>query len=63
MRTGTASLKAKLLHNLTSTREEVLYIFFLDLWKVYEKLDWERCMEILMGYGVGLQMERILRYY
>ena len=36
--TGTATLKAKLLHQLVALREEVLYVIFLDLHKVYHPL-------------------------
>ena len=37
--TGTASLEAKLLQQLTAMREEVLYEVFLDLEKAYEALN------------------------
>ena len=39
--TGTDSLKAKLLQELTTMREEVLYAIFLELHKVYDALDRE----------------------
>ena len=51
--TGTATLEAKLLQQLAALREEVLYVIFLDLHKVYDALDRSRCPEILEGYGVG----------
>ena len=60
---GTASLETKLLQQLTDMREEVLYKVFLNLRKAYDELDRERCMEILVGYGVGPRTERILRQY
>ena len=41
---GTASLKAKMLQQLTVMREEVLYEVFLDLKRAYDTLDQERCM-------------------
>ena len=37
--TGTASLKAKILQQLTEMREEVLYTIFIYLNKVYVALD------------------------
>ena len=43
--------------------EEVIYNFFLDLQKAYENLYGERCLEILVGYGIGPRKERILRIY
>ena len=60
---GTAYIKAKLFKQMTGMREEVLYELFINLWKVYETLDREWCMEIILGYVVGLRMERILRHY
>ena len=44
---GTASLEAKLLHNLMPMREEVLYAIFMDLHKAYNALDRDRYQEIL----------------
>ena len=49
---GTASLKAKLIQHMTSIREEVLYQIFLELYKAYDDLDREICLEILWGYIV-----------
>ena len=51
--TGTATLEAKLLQQLSAMREEVLYVIFPDLTKAYDALDRSRSMEILKGYGVG----------
>ena len=38
---GTSSLEAKLIHQLTATREEVLCKIFLDLHKAYNEPDRE----------------------
>ena len=51
--TGTATLKAKLFHNISALREEVLYVIFLDLHKAYNTLDRSRCLVILDSYCVG----------
>ena len=51
--TGTATLEAKLIHQLDALREEVLYVIFLDLHKAYDSLERSRCLEILEGYCVG----------
>ena len=40
--TGTATLEVKLLHQLEALREEVLYVIFLGLHKVYDLLDRSR---------------------
>ena len=47
--TCTATLEAKLIQQLASSREEVLYVIFLDLHKAYAALDRSRCLEILEG--------------
>ena len=52
--TGTATLEAKLLHQIAAMREEVLYMIFLDLTKAYDTLDRSRSLEILEGYRVGI---------
>ena len=44
-------------------REEVLYKVFFDLQKAYDTIEQEIFMEIIVGYGVGLRMERIIKYY
>ena len=61
--TGTATLEAKLLQQLASMKEEVLYVIFLDLTKVYDALDRSRCLGILEGYGVGPGARRVLHNY
>ena len=47
--TGTASLEEKLIQQLASMREEVLYTTFLYLHKVYDALDMYIFLEILKG--------------
>ena len=44
-------------------REEVLYELFMGLWKVYDALELESCMDILVAYGVGPQTELLLYIY
>ena len=61
--TGTTTLEAKLLQQLESLREEVLYVIFLDLHKAYDAMDRSRCLEILEGYGVGPRARRLLQTY
>ena len=51
--TGTATLEAKLLQKLEALSEEVLYVIFLDLHKVYDALYKSRYLEILKVYDVG----------
>ena len=61
--TGTATLEAKLLQQRAAMREEVLYVIFLDLQKLYDALDRFRSLEILEGYGVGPKTRGLLRTY
>ena len=56
---GTITLEAKMLQQLASMREEVLFVIFLDLHKAYYALDRDRYLEILEGYGVGYRACRI----
>ena len=49
---STKSLEAKLLQQLQSIREEVLYKVFLNPRKSYGALYREQCMEILVGIGI-----------
>ena len=60
---GNASLKVKLLQHMMAMGEEVLYEVFLEFQNSYDALDLERCMDILVGYGIGPRMERVFRLY
>ena len=48
--TGIASLKVKLLQNLATMRDEILYYIFLYLHKSYDALDCGRCLDIIAVY-------------
>ena len=48
--TGTATLKVKLIQQITATREAVLYKVCLELQKLYNTLDQGRCLDILTEY-------------
>ena len=48
-RIGTATLEAKLLHQLEALREEVLYMILLDMHKAYDALERSRYLDILEG--------------
>ena len=51
--TGTATIEDKLLQKLITMMETVLHYILLDLHKAYDALDWDQCLGILAGYGVG----------
>ena len=62
-RTGTAALEAKLIQQLTAMRELVFFKFFLEIHNAYDDLDWDRCLEILVVYGVCPRKIRLLWTY
>ena len=61
--TGTASLEASLLQQLTAMREAVLFEVFLDLQKAYVTMDWDRFLESVAAYGVGPRAIQLLQTY
>ena len=60
---GITSLDAKLIQKLTAMNDGVYYEVFIYLRKAYGTLGKDQCMEILIGYGVKLRTERILKHY
>ena len=61
--TGTATLETKLLQQLTSMREAVLFEVFMDIWKDYNALYRERDLDLLALYGFGHRTIQLLRMY
>ena len=61
--TETATLEVKLLQQLVSMREAMLYAILLNLHKAYDDLDRSRCLDILEGCGVGPRALCLLRRY
>ena len=59
----TATLEAKMLQQLIAMRETVLHAIFLNLRNSYDALDRDRCLDILVGYGVGPRTLHILWTY
>ena len=53
---GTDTLEANLAQQLAGLAQNPLFQFFLDLYKAYDSMDRERCMEILRGYGLGTNL-------
>ena len=53
--TGTATLKAKLIHQMTAMMEAVLHTILLDPHKAYDALERYWRLDILAVYGVGPQ--------
>ena len=61
--TGTATLEAKLVQQLSGIAHKPLLQVFLDVQKAYDSLDQERCLELLRGYGLGPNLARLLDNY
>ncbi|EJK77954.1 hypothetical protein THAOC_00175, partial [Thalassiosira oceanica] len=60
---GTAGIEAKLAQQLACLKQRPLYGIFIDLRKVYDAMDRDRCMEIVEGYGVGPNMMRLIQTF
>ena len=60
---GTATLEAKLLHQLAGISHELLFQVFLGVQKAYNSLDRGRCMEILRGYRILQNMVRLISHH
>ena len=58
--TGTAIIEAKLHMQLTQRAKKPLFMIFLDLKKAYDTLNRQRTMQILEGYGVGVNIRRFI---
>ena len=56
---GTATLEAKLLHQISGMRQEVMYKIFFDIHKSYNVTERGRTLIILEGYVVGTRMRRL----
>ena len=60
---GTLTLEEKMDQYLTGLCHEPLLQVFLDVRKAYDSLDRGSCMEILRGYGLGYNLQRLLHRF
>ena len=60
---GTTSLEAKMIQHLVAIREEVLYNILIDVHKDKNTLDRDRCLGILITYGVVTRAIHLLWWY
>ena len=60
---GTTTLEANLAHHLDRISHKTLLQVFLDVLKAYDLLYRRRCLEILRGYSLGLNLAYILKNY
>ena len=61
--TGTATIEAKVAQQLAYTEQAPFYGIFLDIQKAYDAIDRDRCLQILKGYGVGMNILRLIKYF
>ena len=61
--TGLVMLEANMAQNLVGLAHEPLFQVFIDVWKAYDLLDRERCLELLRGYGMGPNLAWLLDNY
>ncbi len=56
-------IKAKLTQQLAHIEQAPFYGVFIDLKKVFDAMDWEWCLFILEGHGVGPSMRCLIRHF
>ncbi len=61
--TGTAVIKAKLTQQLAHIEQAPFYGVFINLRKAFKAMDWERCLFILEGHGIGPSMRQLIRHF
>ena len=61
--TGTATLEAKLIQQLTAMRETFIHTKLMYLQKTYDSLYWYMCLDVLVGYGMDPRTLFLLRAY
>ena len=60
---GADTLEAKLYQQLSGIAHKPLLNVFIDVRKAYNSLDRGRCIEVLRGYGMGLNLACLLKSY
>ena len=61
--TGTATIEAKLVQQLSYIEQEPLFAVFIDLRKAFDAMDRGRCLDILRKYGVGPNILRLIKNF
>ncbi|KAL7545166.1 hypothetical protein ACHAWF_008521 [Thalassiosira exigua] len=56
-------MEIKLAIQLVQLEQHPLYGIFVDLKKAFDPMDWEQCLHIFKGYGVGPKMRRLIRRF
>jgi hypothetical protein len=61
--TGTAVIEAKLTQQLAHIKQCPFYGVFVDLTKAFDAMDRERCLQLILEYEVGPNMQRLIRHF
>ncbi len=56
-------IEVKLTQQLAHIEQAPFYGVFIDLKKRFDIMNWERCLFILEGHGVGLSMRRLICHF
>ena len=59
----TATLEAKMVQHLSGIAHELLLDLFLDVRKAYDSIYRGGCLEIFRGYGMGPNLDQLLKSY
>ena len=60
---GTATMEAKLAQKLAGIVQKPFPLVFIDVRKAYNSKDRERCTEIIRGYDLVTNIQRLLQWY
>jgi hypothetical protein len=61
--TGTAVIEAKLTQQLAHIKQCPFYGVFVDLTKAFDAMDRERCLQLILEYRVGPNMQRLIPHF
>jgi hypothetical protein len=60
---GIVVIEVKLMQQLDHIEQAPFYGVFINLKKAFDAMDWERCLLILEGHGVGPNMRRLIHHF
>ncbi len=59
--TDTAIMEDKLAQQMAFMEQELWFMAFINLKKAFDSMEQEQCLDILLGYGVGPNMCRLIK--
>ena len=60
---GTTTLEANMSQQIVGIAHKPLFRVFLDIRKSYNSMDRGLCLEVMKWYGMGLNLDRLLKSY